>query len=431
MEYNRSMRNLILAASLALASLFIGAEAQATCPSINPNALAPPFYDGCPLLAAGLNNIAINGPNTRNYTWSGSGTGSYATGPLWQVYTLSGTSTAGSGFQLSGTGIFDNADNLIAPQPIYAYSQFDVEDTLGATAQGARNVIKAFATVQTTPTVPGSPGGNYPAYVGVFPGGRINVNLGGTGTTTATAAGSLYGMNPNVTLGANATDQYVVTDQENDMTVLSGASVAQKIGIDVVEASTDAVQGSVVDAAFMLFNQPGAVGWECGICYGGNGSGGAFPIKSNGTMIGTIGSSGMSATNGVDLSSVTFSGDAFKSNFFSVSGTGSLIADNIAPLGHILPITGVTPTAPSFSCGSGCTAVGSDTDGKITPSSAVSAATITFAFTWGTAPVCVATGIGTSGGVIVITAISATAVTFTNNSGDFSGSDGFNYICMN
>jgi hypothetical protein len=426
------MRNLILAASLALASLFIGAEAQATCPSINPNALAPPFYDGCPLLAAGLNNIAINGPNTRNYIWSGSGTGSYATGPLWQVYTLSGTSTAGSGYQLSGTGIFDNADNLIAAQPIYAYSQFDVEDTLGATAQGARNVIKAFATVQTTPTVPGSPGDNYPAYVGVFPGGRINVNLGGTGATTATAAGSLYGINPNVTLGANATDQFVVTDQENDMTVNSGASVAEKIGVDVVQASTDAVQGSVTDAAFMLFNQSGAVGWLCGYCFGGNGSGGSFAIDhTNGTMIGTIGISGMSAKNGVDLSSVTFSGDAFKSNFFSVSGTGSLIADNMAPLGHIIPITGVTPAAPTFSCGSGCTASGSDTDGRMTPSSAVSTATVTFANSWGTSPVCVVSGVATSSAVMTITTLSATTLTITNESGDFSGTDGVTYICMN
>ena len=51
------MRKLILAASLALASLFAG-HAHAACPAINPNLFAPPFYDGCQVPAVALNNLS-------------------------------------------------------------------------------------------------------------------------------------------------------------------------------------------------------------------------------------------------------------------------------------------------------------------------------------------------------------------------------------
>jgi hypothetical protein len=59
MEYNRPMRNLILAACLALASLLTGHAAHAACPVPNPNLLAPPFVDGCPLPAVALNRLGL------------------------------------------------------------------------------------------------------------------------------------------------------------------------------------------------------------------------------------------------------------------------------------------------------------------------------------------------------------------------------------
>ena len=51
------MRKLILAACLALASLLTGHMAHAACPVPNPNLLAPPFYDGCPLPSVALNRL--------------------------------------------------------------------------------------------------------------------------------------------------------------------------------------------------------------------------------------------------------------------------------------------------------------------------------------------------------------------------------------
>jgi len=370
-------------------------------------------------------------------TWSGSSSGAAALAGIWQQENLSGTSSAGNGAQLSAN-LLAATDNLIAPPPIYAMSLWDVEDTIGTGAQGARNAIKAWNTVQATPTVKGTPGDNYPAYVGVFPGGYLDVNLGGIATSPlSSTAGSLYGMNPNVTLGPNATNIYGVIGQENDITVESGASVGQKIGIDIIQASTDAERGSVVDAAIMLFNQPGAVGWNCGLCFGGNGSGGAFPINpTGGTMIGTVGSSGMSALNGADFSAVSISGCAFKSNFFCVSGSGSITGDNIQWNGHLLPSTGVAPTAPTYTCGSPCTATGSDSDGTVTPGSSVSSVGITFAFAWPSAPACTVTGFSTSGSILAISgAPTATAITVTqynssNTPINFTGTDGFTYHCM-
>ena len=379
------------------------------------------------------NQFLVGASTSPTVTWSGTTTGGPSISPLWYQETIGGTSTASSGGQLSGN-LFAATDNLSAPAPIYAWSLMDLADNVGASAQGARNVLKAFAEVQTPPNVPGTPGGNYPAYVGVFPGGNIGVNLGGTGTTLATSAGSLYGINPNVTLGASATNIFGVTGGEFDMTMLAGSSAAQKFGLDIVQANTDAVQGSVDDAAIGVFNQPGAVGWKCGICFGGNGSGGAFPIASGGTLLGTIGTGGMALTTGIDLTQITVSGNAFQSNNFSVSGSGAITGVNFGWYGHLIPTTGVTPNVPTFSCGSGCTASGSDSDGRLIPSSAVSAGTVTFSAAWAANPYCTATGQSTSNGVITVTAVSTHAVTFSMYNGgvlaDFSGTDGFTYHCM-
>ncbi len=418
----------------AAGNALVGGELQA-------GQIVSVLYDGTNfqiLSSAATAPYGTSFSGTRSFVWSGSSDLCQTCSLVYQNEDLSGTSSAGSGAQLSGNyhGV---TDNVIVPQPIYALSNWDYELYMGATAQGARNVIKAFANVQTTPSVLGTPGNNYPAYVGVFPGGVIGVNLGGTSVSSIhDTAGSLYGMNPNVTLQGGATDIYAITDQENDMTVLSGASVAQKIGISVAEASTDAVQGSVADAAFLIQNQLGAIGWKCGFCFSGNGSGASFGINpSNGTMIGTIGSSGMSAVNGVDFSLVSFSGNAFASNNFAVSGTGALTAVNLQWYGHLLPSTGVTPTAiPTFSCGTGCTATGTDSDGIVYPGSAVSTVTITFKDVFPSVPACTFAGIGTSAGVLTETADSASAISVglyapaTNSLTNFTGTDGFNYHCM-
>jgi hypothetical protein len=356
-------------------------------------------------------------------TWSGSSNGGAALAGLWQQETLGGTSTAGANEQLSGNGIFA-ADNLIAPKPIYAMSLWDIEDNIGVSAQGNRNATKSFVQVLTTPSVKGAPGQASPGYVGIFPGGYLNVNLGGTAASIITAAGSLYGMNPNVTLGPNATNIFTVTGSEFDMTMLTGSSSANKFGMDVVQAAADAVQGSVNDAAFFAYNQIGAVGWKCGFCLGGVGSGGSFPLSSTGTILGTEGAG--TTAKGVDFSSVTFSGNAWTSPGASIAYDGSGFFSNTTVAAHLLS-TAVTPPVVS-GCGSSPTIVyATDMSGFIKPGTGVATCTVTFQVVYGgSAPAVQLTPTGTYG-ALYNSNPQAASFTVTNNTGNWNGTQGFTY----
>lgn len=367
-------------------------------------------------------------------TWSGSGTGSHNLAAYWTQEKLSGTSNAPSGSQLAGNQLAIT-DNLVAPPPIYAMSAWDVEDNYGAGAQGARNAIKSFCNMMVPPTVKGTPGGNYPACVGIFPGGEINANMGGLTPAFGAggAAGSLYGINPNVTLGSNATNIYVATGGEFDVTMLPGSSAAQKLGISIVQASTDAVKGSVADAAIFLGNQPGAVGWDCGLCFAGNGSGAAFPITPGGEMISTIGSGGMSAANGINFSNATFSGYAFEGpgRKAFIDGSGNIEGVNVGIDGHLITNTNIPATVSA--CGSYTIPTGTnspnDVSGYIFPGASSSVCTITFSVPYGSIPRCTVTAVGVITGALYLQVLQASQIIVQNPAGNFSGTDGFTYHC--
>ena len=76
------------------------------------------------------------------------------------------------------------------------------------------------------------------------------VQLGGTGTTYSTAAGAIYGINPNVQAQCPnpptfcATNLYGVNGGEFDIQVFAGATTATKYGLDIVQGQFDAVQGT-------------------------------------------------------------------------------------------------------------------------------------------------------------------------------------------
>jgi hypothetical protein len=149
-----------------------------------------------------------------------------------------------------------------------------------------------------------------------------NGNQGGTGTTLTTAKGSLYTLSTYARLLPGATNFYLINNEEKDIAVQAGASVAIKSSLTIAQLSNDAVQGSVVDAAFLIGSQAGAVGWLNGFAFGR--PDGIWPMAAAATLVGTYrgGTKAMALAHGIDLRDVSFTGNAFASPGWSISGGG-------------------------------------------------------------------------------------------------------------
>jgi hypothetical protein len=405
------MRFSRLAAALLGCAALLGARAAhaqtSGCPAPNPNLTAPPFISNCPLPAASLNRLAplaapsftgtVTAPAfilTGNLTvggylsaspavtWSGSGSGSAATAGLWMQETVGGSSTASNGSYLWGNQI-SATDNFAAGGEGSMWSAWSVHDLIGASATGSRNVSEAWANVVTRPADSGNAGTNYPAYVSSFPHVTINTSLGGTGITDSTAAGGAYGINPNVLAGSAATNLYDLIGGEFNVTAQSGSSVANKVGIQIVQGSADAVRGAVHDYGLYIGSQAGAVGWTDGIQ--------------------------------VDAAAIHSGGNAISLPGFAVTAAGHVVTSGSAPA--------------LSACGTGPAVSGNDISGYVIPGSGAAACTITFAVAYATLPHCPITVTGASGVYAAITTLATTAITVTPSTA-FNGTDGFTYVCM-
>ncbi len=161
---------------------------------------------------------------------------------------------------------------------------------------------------------------NYPA--AVFFSSAV-ASDGGTNTAGyPTSKGAMFGINPVAVLYPGATNFLELAGSETNISAQTGSSTWYKVGFSIVPLSTDAVQGAVYDAALAMSAQTGAVGWKNGILFGP--MNGQQPIAAAGSLIATNGAS--TITNGIDFSSYTFTGKAFKSNGFSVDGSGNIIS---------------------------------------------------------------------------------------------------------
>ena len=156
-----------------------------------------------------------------------------------------------------------------------------------------------------------------------------------TGTSGA-YSGHLYGIGTNVRLTGGATYWDQLVGQENDVAAYAGSSLNDKIGLQIVETSLDAVQANDSDIGLSLNNGTGATGWKIGIGFGARS--GYNPVSSGGTLIGTyahggtglgVGSMGTVA-NGIDFSNYIFTGDFLKSVGFTVNGSGNASSSAIS-----------------------------------------------------------------------------------------------------
>lgn len=196
-----------------------------------------------------------------------------------------------------------NPDTMAVTYPNFL-QVLGVEDFFGgSTVTGGRSAIFG-AMHQFAATSPSNQNRNYN-------GGLFGVNTasgdGGTNLTTG-ALGAYFGLNPTASATAGATNLLELTGGEVNTDVETGASAKYKFGWSIAGVPTDAVQGSAGDAAFEIGEQAGAVGWRDGILI--SNAQGEFPLASNASVLssdtaGTI-------TNGIDLSNLTFTGNAYK-----------------------------------------------------------------------------------------------------------------------
>jgi hypothetical protein len=189
----------------------------------------------------------------------------------------------------------------------------------GSAMQGGRIALGVFANLSAASNA----SNGLPQYVAVSGQAQAAVNEGGT---SSVPRGNLYGMEPVCALMTGATYWDECTGAEFNTAVQTGASVAYKALSTFVGRSDDAVQGSAFDAVLAFSNQPGAVSHKTGILLGN--MNGIWPFDTTSCLVCTGTRAGTSPTytlgKGIDLSTITISGNAYASKNFSVDGSGNV-----------------------------------------------------------------------------------------------------------
>jgi len=206
-------------------------------------------------------------------------------------------------------------------------------------ATGARTPL----LVNVFLTHPSSPSNTAGFYAGAILTTNIYTDDNGT---LGSEKGAAFGI-ATVTYLKNTVKHWsIALGGESDFTVESGAAVLRKIGYQVSSFSganglNDAVQGSVVDAAFLLNACSGCVGFKNGYTAELS-AGGGNPFSSTGSLLSTIGA--VTMANAIDVSSATVTGNLFKSGPFNVTGQGAIAVTLASPLtGDIAVLALVSP----------------------------------------------------------------------------------------
>ena len=244
--------------------------------------LASPTFTGTLTVPATqiTGTAALGGPDGVAPTLSGTG---------YQIYARRyATGTTSNGANLSLINV--EGDNATVTGANFL-NAFAVQNAAfgGPNVQGGRQAIQASVN-QTAATSASNTNRNY---VGLYAGASSSSGDGGTDLTTAGAKGGYFGINPVCILNSGATNTLNCSAAEVNIAVKTGASTNYKSGIQIAQLPFDAVQGSATDAAIVISNQAGAVGWKNGILFSdANGQSALNPnsyiLQSYGPGLGTV-----------------------------------------------------------------------------------------------------------------------------------------------
>ncbi len=252
-----------------------------------------------------------------------------------------------------------NSDTVNAPS---SFSILTIADSVGGSlAYGPRSALNASVGVNsTTGNAAKNSGVSYVAISGSAIG---NANDGGIPGSENSV---VFGANIVAVLGPAASYWQGAVGTEFDINLAAGSSALDKIGVDIAQINSpnggDAVQGSRTDAALLFGNQAltqtHTVGWKNVIQFGGKQ---AIPpcsytlpctlIFAQPPTLGSVGENVFNATNGIDFSLVTFTGNSWNDGHvaFNAAGAANLNAGTALPLsatdGFVsLPFTAGIPT---------------------------------------------------------------------------------------
>lgn len=162
-------------------------------------------------------------------------------------------------------------------------------------------------------------------------------NQGGSATTIAGAAGSIWAGLLNTTLLSTATNYALFQGLEVDLNTVG--TTIRRHGIQVSLGPADVNRGTIFDAAIVLGNSVASAGtWKHGLLLGEDSS--RWPFASDSSLISAkMGQDDVTkpavAAFGMDFVDVTFGTAAFRTNGLSVDGTGNLQIGT----GYLQPVT--------------------------------------------------------------------------------------------
>lgn len=194
-----------------------------------------------------------------------------------------------------------------------------IRSNFGVGAKGCRYALQAWA-VQMAPTA------NTTDALAQYVGGQFsfygNANEGGTAATPGNSRGFGFGFNAYANLTPTATAWSGIFGGEIDVLAEAGSTHRNATGLLIVLKGGHASHGTDnVDAGIVIAAADTATTqWDYGLQIGWKGH--AVPLVSNGTLITAPGAG--TVANGVDFSSVSFSGAAFRSPGFLVDGAGNI-----------------------------------------------------------------------------------------------------------
>lgn len=248
-----------------------------------------------------------------------------ATGPLQAFATIQNLSGGNGSSILQANQVNILSDNYNAGSNP-GTAGFAVNHTLGGTSmQGGRNAISGTINL-TSASASANP---LKEYVAITGNATASANDGGT---TGTPAGAVYGSAFVSVATSAATNLVGVKGSESGVGVRTSSGNAPSIVANwsLVQLAVHAASGKNYDASLMLSNA-GGIGMLNGIDF--NSSSGAAPVGTTGCLICTHDSA--TVAKGIDFSSYTISGNAFKSTGFAVDGSGDISGVNVAASGPI------------------------------------------------------------------------------------------------
>jgi hypothetical protein len=182
--------------------------------------------------------------------------------------------------------------------------------------EGSRSGI--FVNIQNSAAT-ANPASTHSFYTAIFG----NVSAAVTDSPTGTNKGDFYSFGGQTTVYAGVKAHGAI-GAEFDVGAQSGASVTEKMLLQLVLYNSDAVRGTNIDAGIVLSNgSPGtSPGLADGIVFGKPGYPGSWPFTATSNIIqarGTADTPNAAANSGIDFSLVNFAGCAFASKGFCVT----------------------------------------------------------------------------------------------------------------